>query len=627
MAPESAAIIETPEPAPAPRRRIRAWLMRGEATVATIGITVAAIVLAVLVACASWMMHTQSRALEASRRGQLVTASQVLAEAAERVLAVGEVSTVRRLVMDTARRFEADHLRIVLPSGDVIADNDPALITADVSGAIWQKLPAEEPVVESRDNTLTIRQPLAVDGYGTAYLEMTAPLATNPNQMWEAQAGVGAIGVTSLLALLLAYRHFRQRLAAMGVIRESLIALGSGEESETALAVDNQLGREAATWNALLEERRRRRREAAVADVRTRVGDRRGGNSDLSSGCDAMSQGVILVNEQMRVTYANNAAAVFLGAQRDQLLNAPVIDYIRDATLAHVVHDAVMNRKRAMHVHDRRAGGGEGGVIRFAVRPVRESDHAAALIVIDDVTQQRVAEEARHEFVAQATHELRTPLTNIRLYLETAIDEGDQDKALRAKCLNIINDETLRLERMVGDMLQVAEIESGTLQVKRDDVRVGQMLKDIQTEYQAQAAEKDLKLEFNIPPKLPVVQGDRDKLIMAVQNLVANALKYTPDGGRVAVTAEVKDTELRLDVADTGIGISHENQLRVFDKFYRANDKRITGITGSGLGLALARQIARLHGGDITLESEVDQGSTFTLTLPIPANAETSQTE
>lgn len=627
MTEKSAAVVDSPGAASAvPRRRFRAWLMRGESSVAAIGVTIASIVLAVLVACAYWMMHTQSQTLEDSRRGQLVTASEVLAQASERMLALGEVSTVRRLVMDTAQRFEVDRLRIVLPGGDVIADNDPSLITADLQGAIWQKVTPAPAQIENAKNTLSIRQPIFVDGYGAAYLELIAPLVTSPNQMWEAQAGVGAIGVTSLFALLLAYRHFRSRLAAMGVIRESLIALGSGEDSESALTVDNQLGREAATWNALLEERRKQRRQAVVRDTRSQLLERRGGDSGLSSGCDAMSQGVMLLDEKMRVTYTNNAAAVFLGAQREKLFGSPVIDHIRDAELADVVHDAVMNRKRAAHVHDRRAAG-EGGVIRFSVRPVREADSAAALLVIEDITQQRVAEEARHEFVAQATHELRTPLTNVRLYLETAIDDGDKDPALRAKCLNIINQETLRLERMVGDMLSVAEIESGTLQVKRDDVRVGQILKDIESEYQAQAAEKDLKLEFNVPPKLPVLQGDRDKLIMATQNLVANALKYTPDGGRITVSAEVKDNELRIEVTDSGIGISPEDQLHVFDKFYRAKDKRISGITGSGLGLALARQIVRLHGGDITLDSEVDHGTTFTLTLPVPANTETTQTE
>ena len=113
-----------------------------------------------------------------------------------------------------------------------------------------------------------------------------------------------------------------------------------------------------------------------------------------------------------------------------------------------------------------------GGVLRFSVRPVRREDAASAMLTIEDITQQKVAEEARHAFVAQATHELRTPLTNIRLYVETAIDDGENDPATRAKCLNVINGETRRLERIVGEMLSVAEIEAGSFKLKTDDVRL-----------------------------------------------------------------------------------------------------------------------------------------------------------
>ena len=165
------------------------------------------------------------------------------------------------------------------------------------------------------------------------------------------------------------------------------------------------------------------------------------------------------------------------------------------------------------------------------------------------------------------------------------------------------------------------------MQIARDDVRFDKLLNDIKEEYEAQAAEKDLKLEFNIPPKLPTLQADRSKLIVAVQNLVANALKYTSDGGRISISVEVHDEELLLEVADTGIGIAPEDQMRIFEKFYRAADKRISGITGSGLGLALAREIVRLHGGDIEIESQLDQGSTFTITLPITNSHETTATE
>ncbi len=270
---------------------------------------------------------------------------------------------------------------------------------------------------------------------------------------------------------------------------------------------------------------------------------------------------------------------------------------------------------------DRKAEAGPAdptaGVLRFSVRPVRREDAASAMIVIEDITQQKAAEEARHAFVAQATHELRTPLTNIRLYVETAIEDGEADPSIRVQALNVINSESRRLERIVGEMLSVAEIEAGAFKLKTDDVRLDQLFDGLKTDYQQQANEKKIALVFVLPPKLPVLQADREKVAVALHNLVGNALKYTPGGGSVTVRVEADEKQLAVSVADTGIGISPDDCQKIFERFYRANDNRVDKITGTGLGLTIAREVARLHGGDITVESQLNKGSTFTLALPL----------
>jgi signal transduction histidine kinase len=147
----------------------------------------------------------------------------------------------------------------------------------------------------------------------------------------------------------------------------------------------------------------------------------------------------------------------------------------------------------------------------------------------------------------------------------------------------------------------------------------------LETDYAPQAAEKKIALKFELPPKLPVIQADRDKLMVALHNLLGNALKYTPENGTVSVCVRADAAQLVVDVIDTGIGVSPQEQGKLFQKFYRAGDPRVARINGTGLGLALAREIARLHNGDITLQSELDKGSTFTLTLPIVNTAGTSK--
>jgi two-component system phosphate regulon sensor histidine kinase PhoR len=181
----------------------------------------------------------------------------------------------------------------------------------------------------------------------------------------------------------------------------------------------------------------------------------------------------------------------------------------------------------------------------------------------------------------------------------------------------VIGQEARRLERIVSDMLSVSEIEAGSLKLYPEDVRLDALFEDIKNDFQVQAKDKEIALVFELPPKLPVIRGDRDKIVLALHNLVGNALKYTPAGGQVRVQVEVDGGGVNVSVIDNGIGIKPEETEMIFEKFYRAKDKRLSGITGSGLGLTLARQVVRLHGGDISVRSQLDKGSTFTMSLPM----------
>jgi PAS domain S-box-containing protein len=372
----------------------------------------------------------------------------------------------------------------------------------------------------------------------------------------------------------------------------------------------------------LLQENESLRKASVAERVKGTLGNRREGRSDLENAYDALSVGVIVVDGQARIKHANGAAAVMLQAKRDAVIGQDLTTLIEDQAVKEVIAAIVAGsgQRRTMEVTRPQSAG--GGVCRVHIRPLRREDDGGALVTLEDITQQRVADAARNSFVAQATHELRTPLTNMRLCLENALEDQDSDPQVIREHFNTLNQETRRLERMVGEMLSVAQIEAGSLTLKRDDVRMDKIFEELQADYKPQAAEKPLTLAFELPPKFPVLQGDRDKLMVTLHNLLGNALKYTPAGGKVTVAVRADASRLVIDISDTGIGISPEEQSRLFTKFCRARDPRVEKITGSGLGLALAREIARLHGGDVTVQSELDHGSTFTLTLPLaPAQA------
>jgi signal transduction histidine kinase len=439
----------------------------------------------------------------------------------------------------------------------------------------------------------------------------------------------GIAGVTLSLMALLVQTALRT-LRPMAAIQSALRSAAGGESAVGALAISPRWGPDAAGWNALIAEREALRRgllerQGPIASIGVR-----GADTLAERACDAFPQGVLVLDSSLRIRYANGAAGVLLRRKRDSLPGRPVTelslpDSVMD--LLRAVAGAGPRRRGAVEVEQSEES--ERSFIRYAATRLGPDGSAApsqpggapatagALVVIEDLTQQRVADQARDSFVTHATHELRTPLTNIRLYVEMLQEDGESDPATRGKCINVINQETRRLERMVSDMLSVAEIEAGSMKLNADDVRLDALFDELAADYLPQAAEKEIKLNFDLSPKLPVIRGDRDKVMMTLHNLVGNALKYTPSGGTVTVKVDAGESSVVVRVQDTGIGIAPDEAQRIFEKFYRSKDKRVAKITGTGLGLALAREVARLHGGDVTVESQLDRGSTFTLTLPV----------
>lgn len=617
ISPSSEAVNPPGKPA---RRRLRIFL-RGESVIASIGIAAAAILLGAMTVVAWWNARAQHQSLVEARSEHVRSIGQILAHSAEALLAGDELSSLRRVISDTALNEQLAHCRLVLADGSIIADADASQINLHKLPERWSS--GDSPlIVQANDRTIDASFPVTVPGRGAGRLELTARVNVPLLTLLQTQTSIGAVGAAALIGILIVYRRTRMRLRAMCAINEALGAIARGETSTAVLQVSEALGDESKAWNQLLAERERAISGAVNDKAAEVLGSRRAARGDLDVAFDAMSQGLLLVDDKMLVKHINGAAASFLRTKRDTAIGNDVRQLIEQKDVLEALESIVTGGvRRKVTIEVQREGEQGTGVLRFSIRPVRREDSAAAMISIDDITQQKVAEESRNAFVAHATHELRTPLTNIRLYLETAMEEGENDPAVRGKALNVINQEARRLERIVGEMLSVSEIEAGSLRIKRDDVRLDVLFDDLRTEYQPQAQDKNITLTFKLPPKFPVINGDRDKILVAMHNLVGNALKYTPTGGNVTVEVQTDAKQLSFAVRDSGIGISAEDAEKIFERFYRAKDPRVEKITGTGLGLTLAREVVRLHGGEITVDSELDKGSTFTLTLPIVAEA------
>jgi signal transduction histidine kinase len=232
------------------------------------------------------------------------------------------------------------------------------------------------------------------------------------------------------------------------------------------------------------------------------------------------------------------------------------------------------------------------------------------------VSQQIRADRAREDFIAQVSHELRTPLTNIRAYAETLSSGMFDDPNLITECYNVITKETRRLSRLIEDILSVSQLEVGSIELSISDVDLKALLSDGIRDVRGLADEKNIDLRLVLPSKMEPVNGDRDKLAVVVNNLLGNAIKYTPPDGNVVVGTQFTAGEAIITVKDNGIGIDPAEQPRVFDKFYRAGKPEVQSESGTGIGLYTAREIVRNHGGEIELISEAGQGSTFMVHLP-----------
>lgn len=261
-----------------------------------------------------------------------------------------------------------------------------------------------------------------------------------------------------------------------------------------------------------------------------------------------------------------------------------------------------------------------GRVLSITLAPYGALDGEGGVIaVIHDVTEQRKLDEARREFVANVSHELRTPLTNIRSYTETLYDAvGELPIETEKQFLGVIGSESERMARIVTDLLTLSRLDYGRMDLRMTRFKLADMLRNVANAMKLTAEDSGHELIVDTPDKLPELMGDRERLEQVVVNILSNAVKYTPAGGHIRLSArEISGERVRIMVEDDGIGIPQEDVPRLFERFYRVDKARSREAGGTGLGLAIAKEIVQQHEGKITLASEYGKGTTVSIILPL----------
>ncbi|CAM3648517.1 cell wall metabolism sensor histidine kinase WalK [Marinicrinis lubricantis] len=411
-----------------------------------------------------------------------------------------------------------------------------------------------------------------------------------------------ALALTAILGIILS----NTITAPIKVITRRATAMAEGDFNQKVQVIGNdEIGQLGHAFNYMTQ-----RLKEALSSIEEE-------KDKLASILSNMRDGVVAADEAGRIILMNRRALQMLQTSELQVSGKDVGEVLKlpegssDLSEGYTAHTALMDIVRDELPEPLK--------VRLTFTPIkrRHGGIAGTIIVLQDVTEQEKLEQSRREFVANVSHELRTPLTTIKSYLE-ALDEGAMhDPELASKFIGVTRNETERMIRLVSDLLHLSRFDSKQAILHREPTDIREMLEVVSDRFSFQLLQKHITIELDTASDLPLGDLDSDAIDQVLDNLVSNAIKYTPDGGSIRLSARLKEDHwIEVQIADTGQGIPKKDLERIFERFYRVDKARSRNMGGTGLGLSIAREIVRAHGGNIRIDSEMNKGTTVTFTLP-----------
>lgn len=356
-----------------------------------------------------------------------------------------------------------------------------------------------------------------------------------------------------------------------------------------------------------------------VATLREHIHTLQAENQQYSTILASMTDGVLITGENGTVRLLNPAATRLLEPMTERAIGRSFAEVVRHHHLIELWQKAQQTRQEQVEMVEV----SRGVFLQTTVIPFEEEGERRFLVILHDLTQIHRLQTVRRDFISNISHELRTPLASLKAVVETLQDGALDDPPAAQRFLQRAENEVDVLTQMVEELLELSRIESGQVPFRFQVTAVSNLLLAPMDRLRPQAQRKQIEMILDVPANLPPALADEERVQRVVTNLLHNAVKFTPTGGRVTVQASLSpdsDNELLISVTDTGVGIADEDLARIFERFYKSDRARTRNGGGTGLGLAISRHIVQAHHGRIGVTSREGKGSTFYFTLPVSRN-------
>jgi two-component system phosphate regulon sensor histidine kinase PhoR len=512
-------------------------------------------------------------------------------------------------LVDTLHQQLSARVTLIAANGSVIADAPPAssgnlLARPEVQAALASGQGASERAsTATGEDSFYVAVPFGPPTAPSGVARIGVPLTSIAQARLATVVGATAL-LAAAMALALAITIARRMTQPLLDLRAMAARLAGGELAvQVPIPPDEEVAALAQDFNVMAS--RLRQLLASVETERQR----------LAAVLATMADGILMVNHGDQVTLANQAAHKLVLAPETAL---PVpFDTLTTGT-------SLLPTVRAVRREDTDA---PPAVIEEVVTPDAQRALRALitrlptpqddqiLVVLQDLTEVRRAEQARRSLMANVSHDLRTPLASLQAMIETLQDGALDDRAAALDFLRRMDDEVQSLSRLVNEVLELSRIETGQLELYRAATELDGLLERAAARMEAQAQQSDISIELDVATDLPLPHVDASRIEQVLLNLLQNALNFTPSGGSVTLIAAPEDDHVVVRVQDTGIGIAPDDLPHIFERFYKADRARSSG--GTGLGLAIAKHLVERHGGRIWAESQLEQGTTVSFTLPL----------